>query len=154
MVAADGRRASGPDAAPQAVVAILSMKTGLCCAATKKNPERLKAPGLGESCLNSVFLDWAVGGFGVSGEAGAAQLGLVACRLQCALAGLQLDPTPSRRAWQDVVNCNGSSGFHSTWHFRYSRSENVFGQREALDPVRRSLKHSTCLLSPARCEGD
>jgi hypothetical protein len=52
-----------------------------------------------------------------------------------------------------MVNCNGSSGFHSTWHFRYGRSENVFGQREVLDPVRRSLKHSTCLLSPARCEG-
>jgi len=41
-----------------------------------------------------------------------------------------------------------------TWHFRYSRSEDAFGRREALDLVRRSLEHSACLLSPARCEGD
>ena len=30
--------------------------------------------------------------------------------------------------------------FSSTWHFRYSSSENVFGRREALDLVRRSLR--------------
>ena len=40
------------------------------------------------------------------------------------------------------------------WHFRYSRLENPLGRSDALDLVRRSLEHSTCLPSPARCEGD
>jgi hypothetical protein len=39
------------------------------------------------------------------------------------------------------------------WHFRYSRPENALGRSGALDRVRRSPEHSTCLLSPALAKG-
>jgi len=74
-------------------------------------------------------------------------------------SALSISPS-SQLSGKRLRRAVGASSFRrrarwrSTWHFRYSRSENVFGRREALDLVRRSLKHPTCLLSPARCEGD
>ena len=55
-----------------------------------------------------------------------------------------------------MVNGNGAPRVleSRTWHFRYSRPENALGRSGALDLVRRSLEHSTCLLSPARCVGE
>ena len=57
----------------------LSSKKNRETAATKKNPERFNARGF-VSCASTRFSELG-GGFGV-GNAGAAQLGLVTCRLR------------------------------------------------------------------------
>ena len=74
----------------------LMMKIELCCAATKKSPERFNARGFVSCGLKLGFLRLG-GGFGV-GDAGATQLGLVILPFTYTLDGLQRDPTSGRRA--------------------------------------------------------
>jgi hypothetical protein len=121
----------------------LSSKKNRETAATKKNPERFNARGF-VSCASTRFSELG-GGFGV-GECGCRPARPSNLPFTYTLDELQLDPTLSRRAtWLTATELQT--------RMLQPRRKCSSTKRGLLTSSGRSLEHSTCLLSPARCEG-